>query len=273
MTPSDTLKSRLREFARRRRKEVRFRLENLGRYALDVSESVVGSAVRGRHEPSLVRLLLISDDEEETSEEQYNPFSAFRTLLKTNSRVVSAHVLVKDVLAVPRVLLAPFDAFALKLSFRLPKADMQGIVLKIRRIAGTRPVIYFDGDDDICVKHPEILPSVDLYVKKHVFADRQNYLRSFVGKSNLTDYVHRRFGLSFAEDPYAPVTRPVAADQLDKIVVGWNLALDSNILGLYSAVSADPPPAERPVDVMFRGAVPGNWLDIFARISARRSSS
>jgi hypothetical protein len=81
-----------------------------------------------------------------------------------------------------------------------------------------------------------------------------------VGKSNLTDYVHNRFGLSFADDPYATNTQPVDKDQVAKIVAGWNLALDSNILALYSRVLAAPPSEDRTVDVMFRGAVPDNWL-------------
>ena len=208
----------------------------------------------------MIRILLASDGEAGTSEEQYNPFAAFRSMLKTDARVVSAHFMVKDVLASPRRLLSSFDAIGLKLSFRMSEADTLAIVRKIREIAGTRPVIYFDGDDDICVNHPEILRYVDLYVKKHLFADHDNYLRSYIGKSNLTDYVHNRYGLSFADDPYATETRPVDKDQLAKIVTGWNLALDSNILALYSRVLAAPPSEERVVDVMFRGAVPHNWL-------------
>jgi len=258
--PGSTLKARLTAYARGRKTDLRFRVANPGRYALDVAASSVAAVLGGRRQPRQVRILLVSDGEAGTSEEQYNPFAAFRAVLKADARVLSAHLMVRDVLAAPRRLMSSFDTIGLKLSFRLSEADTLDVVRRIRGIAGDRPVIYFDGDDDICVKHPELLPYVDLYVKKHLFADRQNYLRTYVGKSNLTDYVHRRFGFSFADDPYAAQTRPVATDQLDKLVLGWNLALDSNILALYAKVSAGPPPADRSVDVMFRGAVPGNWL-------------
>jgi hypothetical protein len=256
----DTWKMRVRGFAGKRKKDVRFRLANPGRYALDAVSCALSDGFHRGNARGVVRILLASDGEAGTSEEQYNPFTAFRSMLKRDMRIVSAHLMVRDVLALPRRLLSSFDAIGLKLSFRMCEADTLAIVKKIREIAAPRPVIYFDGDDDICVKHPEILPYVDLYVKKHLFADRENYLRSYVGKSNLTDYVHKRFGLSFADDPYATNTQPVDKDQVKKIVSGWNLALDSNILALYSRVLAAPPSEDRAVDVMFRGAVPDNWL-------------
>jgi len=233
-------------------RDARFRLVNPARYALDVAATAAAE--------SRIRLLLISDAEAVTSEEQLHPFAAFRAVLRNQARILSAHLLVRDALAIPARLLASFDAIGLKLSFRTPKADMLQIVRKVRALAGGRPIIYFDGDDDICIQQPQMLPLVDLYVKKHVFADRRDYLKAYVGKSNLTDYVHRRFGFSFADDPVASETEPVAADQIEKILPGWNLALDSNILDLYARVRASPPQGERTVDVMFRGSVPNNWL-------------
>jgi hypothetical protein len=256
----ETLRSRARRFAGKRKKDARFRIANPGRYVFDLASSSLNDVFRHGNRPRQVRILLASDGEAGTSEEQYTPFTAFRSILKSDARIVSSHLMVRDVLAISRRLLSSFDAIGLKLSFRMNEADTLAIVAKIREIAGTRPVIYFDGDDDICVKYPQILAYVDLYVKKHLFADRDNYLKTYVGKSNLTDYVHKRFGLSFADDPYATETQPVDKNQIPKIVAGWNLALDSNILALHTRVRDSPPAAERTVDVMFRGAVPGNWL-------------
>ncbi len=243
-----------------RRRDLRFRLANPGRYAWDLAASSLAGSLRGRSAVRRVRILLLSDGAESTSEEQYHPFDAFRAALKQDAGVLSAHLLVRDVLSMPARLLRSFDALALKLSFRTGQAEALRVVARAREIAGKRPIIYFDGDDDICIQYPQMLTLVNLYVKKHVFADPRDYLQAFVGKSNLTDYVHRRFGVSFADDPYATATRPVAADQIDKIVSGWNLALDSNILQLYARVRGQPEPPQRTVDVMFRGAVPNNWL-------------
>ena len=250
----------LDSFTRRRKRDVRFRLLNPGRYAVDIATSSVTGMFRGTGAARPIRILLVSDAREPTSEEQYNPFDAFRAMLKADARILSAHLLVHDALVIPVRLLSSFDAIGLKLSFRITAAETLRIVRRMRVIAGTRPIIFFDGDDDVCIKQPRMLPDVNLYVKKHVFADRRDYLKSYVGKSNLTDYVHRRFGFSFADDAYASEPEPVAEDQLEKIVTGWNLALDSNILALYARVCAAPPPIERTVDVMFRGAIPNNWL-------------
>ena len=52
----------------------------------------------------------------------------------------------------------------------------------------------------------------------------------------------------------------MAADQLDKIVVGGNIALDSNIMQLYRDLRSSARRPEKTVDVMFRGNVPKDWL-------------
>jgi hypothetical protein len=98
-------------------------------------------------------------------------------------------------------------------------------------------------------------------VKKHVFRDRSQYQKSFVGKTNLTDYVHHQFGVSFADDPVATASTPVPATETGKIVVGWNLALDAKIVGLRNmlATTADRP--EKDCDVICRAGVPRDWLE------------
>jgi hypothetical protein len=168
-------------------------------------------------------------------------------------------VLLQDVLRAPK-LLESFDVILLKISFRTPRGQVNDIVRKIRNAAGERPIVYFDGDDDICIQWPEILPYVDLYVKKHVFSDRSCYLRKYVGKTNLTDYVHRQYGYSFADNIHAQESGPVEAAQLSKIMVGGNIALDSNIMQLFAKMRSAGHASPKSVDVMFRGNVPKDWL-------------
>ena len=148
----------------------------------------------------------------------------------------------------------------LKISFRATKDDVVNTVRQIRSSIGSRSFIYFDGDDDICIQWPETLPYLDLYVKKHIFSDKNRYLDRYVGKSNLTDYVHRNYGYSFSDNIHAKETGPIAVSQLDKIIVGGNLALDSNIMELHRKVQSIPAVSQRDVDVMFRGNVPKDWL-------------
>ena len=207
-----------------------------------------------------VRVILLSDGTEGTSEEQFHAFSAYRSELKAQLRLISLHLLLKDVLRAPKFLLKPFDIIILKFSFRTAGDEAIGFVRQIRRAVGSRPIVYYDGDDDLCIQWPAILAAVDLYVKKHIFRDKNRYLNSYIGKNNLTDYVHRRYGYSFADNNHAQETRPIATDQLYKIMVGGNLALDSNIMELYSTWQSRRQGLRKDVDIMFRGNVPKDWL-------------
>jgi hypothetical protein len=250
------VKTRVAQFAREQRKLFRFRALNPGRYGVERAIAGSGIGVPGGRR---VRVILVSDAREVTSEEQFNPFVAYRSELKERLGVISLHLLLQDVLRAPK-LLQSFDVILLKISFRTPRDEVNRIVRQIRNAAGDRPIVYFDGDDDICIQWPEILPYVDLYVKKHVFSDRSGYLKKYVGKTNLTDYVHRQYGYSFADNIHAQESGPVEAGQISKIMVGGNIALDSNIMQLFAKMRSAPQDSPKNVDVMFRGNVPKDWL-------------
>jgi hypothetical protein len=152
--------------------------------------------------------------------------------------------------------LPAFDIIGLKLSFQTPASEALDIIEQLRRrVAGadTR-LVYFDGDDDLNVQWPEMLEKVDLYVKKHVFADPAAYLRTYIGKTNLTDYVARTHGVSFADD-IIPSSGNVSPTLLRKLHLGWNIGLDDKIASL----SQTPLPhidAPKDIDVTCRAMVP-----------------
>jgi len=250
-------KARAMQIAREQRKLLRFRALNPLRYGI---ERLFSGRGPDSSAGSPVRIILVSDAEALTSEEQFSPFSAYRSELRNELGVISLHLLLQDVLRAPKLFLESFDVILLKLSFRTGRDQVHDIVHRIRSAAGSRPVVYFDGDDDVCVQWPEILPYVDLYVKKHIFSDKNQYLNRYVGKTNLTDYVHRQYGYSFADNTHAQETGPVASDQLGKIVIGGNIALDTNIMALYAKMRSNEPDSPKAVDIMFRGNVPKDWL-------------
>ncbi len=216
-------------------------------------------AVRGGS-ASRVCMALVSDGKEYTSEQQLFPFSAFRQPVRDRLSVVSRRLDLREVLASPRSMLAPFSVIGVKLGFRTPRQEVLDAVRAIRAATAGRELIYFDGDDDLGVQWPELIEHVDLYVKKHAFRDRQQYLSRFVGKSNLTDYVSREFGQSFEDDPIATHSSPVSAEQLHKIVVGWNLAFDEKIIRLRGALQSNGPWPDRAGDIVCRAAMPPDWL-------------
>lgn len=233
-------------------------------YLLELLYSVLGGLVSGERRRTQ-RVALVSDGDASSSEQQFSPFSDDRSPLRRELKLVSLQLVLEDVLRAPRLILSPFDVVVLKLSFRVPRAEAISIVRTIRDAVGSRRIIYFDGDDDVCIQWTEILPEVDLYVKKHVLRDRKAYLRKFIGKSNLTDFVNRNFDCSFRDDVVAAESGPVPIDELSKISLGFNLALDEPILRLYSTVKHRSLPVKKVSDIVFRGSVPKDWMGYLRR--------
>lgn len=210
-------------------------------------------------ERARVRVLFASDLAEHTSEQQLAPFRRHRKALRDQLSLVSLHTdlaTARGLLALPR---HGFDVVGVKLSFHTAEREARAVVRELRRLAGSARLVYFDGDDDLAVQWPAILEDVDLWVKKHAFRDRARYGEPTVGKHHLTDWVHRRFGVSFDDDPI-PHGDAVPAAQRDKIFVGTNLALDDKIQDLAARVDALPT-RERDHDVVCRAGVdPDTWL-------------
>jgi hypothetical protein len=238
-----------------RKAQLRYRIQYPLRYALDLMR------VRSRlNAPQICRILIASDDLAFTSEQQFAPLLANRRLIGDQLGVVFDQRLMDDVLASSKLHLANYDAAFLKLSFRTPAADALEKVARLqRRLPPTVKLVYFDGDDDACVQWTGLLDMVDLYVKKTVFSNPGWYQRRFTGKSNLTDYVARVHGRSFAED-IIPSSHAVPDASMSKIFLGYNIALDDKITALFRSTR----PAlerEKHVDVMCRAAcAPDSWI-------------
>lgn len=205
--------------------------------------------------------LLISDGEVYTSDQQYAPLARHASELRRRFGVVFRFMPLAQATMLPRDALADFDVVGLKLGFRTQRERAERITAAFRERLRGRPtrLVYFDGDDDLCVQWPALLRSVDAYVKKHVFRDRAQYCRAFTGKSNLTDYVAREHGTSFDTD-IIPASGVVAPERLDAIMLGWNIAHDDRIAQLFARTR--PPRAEsKDVDIVCRASVPrDNWM-------------
>lgn len=208
---------------------------------------------------SATRMLLLSDGREYTSEQQFAPIWRHRARLRSDlGLAVDWRPLEGQGQAVGHGL-SGYDVIGLKLSFRCSAAEVLDLVRRVREALGpgspTR-LVYFDGDDDSAVLWPELVERVDLYVKKHLFADLTDYRRAFVGKSNLTDHAARIAGLSFADD-IIPIGQPEPVTTPARLHLGWNIALDDKIAGL-PAIS---PNTCRDIDICGRVHVsPANWL-------------
>jgi hypothetical protein len=247
--------STLADLCSRARTRLRFRCVEPLRYRTDVARAFVAARRAPRH-----RVLLISDRAEYTSEQQFAPLLGGRSVLRSQLGVVLQHQRLADVMARPARFWQAYDVVVLKLGFRTSAGEAEQTVHRIRRsLTSSAKVVYFDGDDDLGVQWPDLLPLVDLYVKKHCFRDRSEYAKSRIGKSNLTDYVARNFAISFAND-IIPASAAVRLDQIGKIVSGWNIALDDKIRQLHAAHPVPPPTASRGIAVVCRTSVPRDWI-------------
>jgi len=234
---------------------LRFRCVEPLRYRADVAQTSVAARHVPRH-----RVLLISDQAVYTSEQQFAPLLGVRSVLRSQLGVVLQHQRLADAMTRPAHFWRGYDVVALKLGFRTSAGEADQTVRKIRRsLAPSAKVVYFDGDDDLGVQWPDLLPLVDLYIKKQCFRDRSEYAKSRIGKSNLTDYVARNFGISFADD-IIPASAAVRLDQIGKIVLGWNIALDDKIRRLHASRPAPPPTTSKDIDVVCRANVPRDWI-------------
>jgi hypothetical protein len=216
--------------------------------------------VRTRADSSVItHILIASDGRSLTSEQQFAPLLGNRRRIIDELAVVFDQRLIDDVLASGPIS-TKYGAVFAKLSFLThPDEAVEKIASLRRQLSPGVKLVYFDGDDDLCIQWGALLELVDLYVKKHVFADRSWYQREFVGKNNLTDYVARVSGRSFADNAI-PRSGTVPSNQMEKLFAGYNIGLDEKITDLFRN-TCPASPSEKTVDVMCRAAcAPDNWL-------------
>ena len=221
--------------------------------------------------PKPIRLLLASDGSAYTSEQQFAPIARHAASLRERLGVVAEHRKLADTLRMDRHALACFDVVGFKLRFTTAPEEAARVAQHFASaLAGTSTkLVYFDGDDDINVQWHDVIESVDVYVKKHVFADQSAYLRHYVGKSNLTDYVSHEYGVSFAED-IIPDSGSLDRALLAKLHVGWNIAVDDKIFDLSRRI-ASMPDLPRDIDLSCRGYVrPSVWTHALRNAALER---
>ncbi len=205
-----------------------------------------------------IRFLIVSDGKAGTSEQQFAPFGHHAVQLRRRLGVVFNRMRLPEGMQLGRSDLCRFHAIGLKLTFQTPEAEAIRIASHFRnQISGAKTkLVYFDGDDDVCVQWPEVLRTVDLYVKKGVFTSDDDYMRSFAGKSNLTDYLSTVYGVPVPTDiPKSGVLEPA---DLGKLHLGWSTALDDKHIGLFREMKL-PTAARKDVDILCRASLPNDW--------------
>lgn len=207
--------------------------------------------------PAPVRILVIGDRANTGFGEQFAPMTRHIGALRREFGHVLRFRFADDVLREGETAFAGYHAVIFSLHFLLTQGQVDELLGKFRAWADRQSLvlIHFDGHDEQLIQWLSVPSAVDLYVKKHALADRKAYERSYIGRSNLTDYAARTFGFDFSRD-HVPHTPGLGAADALKIKVGWNIALDDKIVKLAARLSVQSEVVERDIDVMCR-ASPG----------------
>jgi len=122
--------------------------------------------------------------------------------------------------------------------------------------------VFLDWYAPLHVKQPDVLPLVDVYVKKQLLADPEPYFRGMLD-SNLIEY-ESRWNPRFAEVKRLVVDRT----QFErKVVTGWNFATHPPLI--RELLRRHDPAAERPVDLHCRIAAPPRRDDWYSHMRGR----
>ena len=218
-----------------------------------------------RRHPRPLRVLFLSDQTSRTNELQFSPFYWFRSALAGRLGFVFRPMKL-DVATLPNhSQLRGYDLIALKMHYKTSLLDAERIAVHIEKHKSPHTKFaYFDGSDDVCILWPRLLDHVDFFVKRHVFRDRSQYLKSYNGGTNLTDYVARLHG---AESLFADATfsEPVPARNLSKILCGVTFGMDEWALRLNRDIRTVKSQDERTLDIVCRADVPENWMGYLRR--------
>ena len=215
-------------------------------------------AYRGR----LHRIMIFSDGKIMTSEQQLAPLIRHRQIIAAYTGLVFEFGQVQQINSLKAANLKAYDIIGLKLAWNTPSAEAKAkaeALFSIAKQVGAKALVL-DGDDDQNVLWQDVIAASDTYLKKHRFADDAGYKRLYIGKSNLTNYASTKYDVSFDRD-IIPSTYPLSQKQIDKILLGWNIALDDKIYDLSRDISPQALEHDRDIDIVCRASVSvGNWI-------------
>src|SRR6056297_2038038 len=91
----------------------------------------------------------------------------------------------------------------------------------IRDTYPDKRIILIDPWDQVTGRYLAVAGFVDYMFKYQGLKDKQDYLKSYVGGTVVTDYLHREFGYDVSD--WNVGSQP-PADCVDRILPGWNFA-------------------------------------------------
>ncbi len=125
-------------------------------------------------------------------------------------------------------------------------------------------IVWFDDSDSTGITHFELLPYIDLYLKKQLLKDRKLYTKKYYGDRIFTDFYHNNYGI-VDETPYH--SKPIDLRFAHKVGLSWHIGLGNmydSIMPfktfrhygylLYKIPFRDPQ-RNKDLDIMSRGSI------------------
>lgn len=126
-------------------------------------------------------------------------------------------------------------------------------------------IIWFDDSDSTGVTHFELLPLVDLYLKKQLLKERSLYEQQFYGDRLFTDFYHHRFQVE--DEGVIYHSKPIDSAYAAKVELSWHIGLGDMVRDILPLpllrrylptsyrIKWSSPDSPRPLDIMSRGSV------------------
>ena len=87
----------------------------------------------------------------------------------------------------------------------------------------TNKIIWFDTSDSTSVTHFELLPFIDLYLKKQIFKDKSMYQNEFYGGRIFSEFYNKKFGIK--DEVLYNQFYPLSSEFYDRVQLSWNIGL------------------------------------------------
>ncbi|HZX32172.1 MAG TPA: glycosyltransferase [Rhodocyclaceae bacterium] len=175
------------------------------------------------------RVLLVTESDP-ISESQTFPFyyheDAFRRRWRTEFRETDFSAWE----AVPEAMPRGADLILVQAWPNKETSRIARVLAQMRECNRQGRIVFLDAGAPLDLRLAEaVSPWVDRYVKKHVFRDREHYLRPTRGDTNLVEYFNRLYGLEDAP----PVQFPIPPGFLDKLLVGPSFVTSRRLLPVF----------------------------------------
>ena len=186
---------------------------------------------------------------------QIHPFHVYATEIQRRYGTEIREIGYQDYLLGSQPGLDNASMVCFQTNFDIPQADLDHLLGLIRRRNPKAALVFLDWYAPTDLRLATTLdPHVDLYVKKHILADRSLYGKPTRGDTNLTDYYGPRYAIDMPETVF-----DLPAGFFDKLVLGPSFVTAPFLMPLFRKASV-PAAGGRDVDVNARLTAKGtDW--------------